>query len=127
MLEPNPAAPPTAADALPAPLRHGDAPGHKALDVYYGPLPTRSHLRQSVCEGQRLKHGHHAPATQGSIDLHRWTLTPHGIHSRERAKPSPIGQAVGDHIETPMRTWSMRHGYSHSRMDGACSPAFQAE
>jgi hypothetical protein len=43
------------------------------------PIIDKERLRQSMCRGQPVQHSHYTLATQGSIDLERWTLTGHVI------------------------------------------------
>jgi hypothetical protein len=57
-------------------------PGIQRLGRELRTMIDKERLRQPMCRGQPLKHGHYPLATQGSIDLDRWTPTTHVIHSR---------------------------------------------
>lgn len=101
-------------------------PGLQRLARDLRAIIDQERLRQSRGRRQPLKHGHHPLATQGSIALDRGTLTAPVIRSRERAKPSPVGQAIADAVETPVRIRSMSHGPGHAQMTGMLSPALHA-
>jgi hypothetical protein len=49
------------------------------------PMIDAQRLGPPVSAGQLLKHGHDSMAAQRSIDLDRWTLTGHVLHTREGA------------------------------------------
>jgi hypothetical protein len=102
-------------------------PGIQRLGRALRTMIDKERLRPSMGRGQPLQHGHHPLATSGSIDLDRWTLTTPVIHSRERAKPPPVGQAIADAVETPVRIWSLSPGPGHAPMTGTRAPALQAE
>jgi hypothetical protein len=85
-----------------------------------------SRLRQPRCRGPPLTHGPHPLAPQGDIDRGGRTLTTPGLHARERATPSPVGQALAAAGETPGLLWRLRPGPGHAPLPGTRSPALQS-